>query len=100
MLSLIVAGGGCSPAAVLGLLIAVASLVEHGLWGAGAQWSRHVGSVLKLLGSRAQARLLGCMGLVVPWHDGSSGSGIKPMSPAGQADPLPLNHRGSSRPFL
>jgi len=36
-LSLIVASGGCSPVAVLGLLIAVASLVEHGIWDAGAQ---------------------------------------------------------------
>ena len=36
----------------------------------------------------------------VPWHVGSSESGIKPMSLAWQADSLPLSHRGSSRPFF
>ena len=45
-------------------------------------------------------RLVVVMHGFVPWHVGSSGSGIKPMSPAWQADSLPLSHRGSSRPFL
>ena len=44
-----------------GLLTAVASLEEHRLWVLGLQ-------ALQLLGSRAQAQWLWCMGLVLPWH--------------------------------
>ena len=65
-------------AAELGLLI-----VEHGLsgsWGfdrcsSRAKWFRS-------LSSRAQAQKLWHTGLVIPWHVGSSRSGLEPMSPA------------------
>ena len=44
----------------------VASLVaERGLWGAQAQ-------ELQLMGSRLWAQQSWCMGLVAPWHGGSS----------------------------
>ena len=56
---------GLSLAAVHRLLIAVASLVQHGLWTHGLQQ-------LQLLGSRAQAQQLWHMGLVALWHVGSS----------------------------
>ena len=49
--------------AACGLLIALASLVEHGLWDAG----------LNRFGSRVLAhRLLWHTGLAAPWHVGSS----------------------------
>ena len=67
--------------AVHRLLIAVASLVvEHGLQARGLQQLQHVGfsscsmwaQQLWLVGSRAQAQQLWCMGLVAPRHVGSS----------------------------
>ena len=36
---------------------------------------------LRLLGSRAQTQQLGCMGLVVPRHVGSSQTRVEPVSP-------------------
>ena len=55
---LVVASRGCSPVALHGLLMAVASLVEHVFWG--TQGSVGValglGSCAWLLGSRAQAQ--------------------------------------------
>ena len=50
---------------VYGLLIVVASLVEHRLWGTCAQ-------ELWLSGCRAQAQYLRCTGLVALQHVGSS----------------------------
>ena len=51
-LSLVAARRGCSVAVVHGLLIAVASLVEHGLWG--TQASVVVAHGLSSCGSQAQ----------------------------------------------
>ena len=64
-ISVVVVSRGCSLVTGLGLLTAVASLEEHRLWVLGLQ-------SLQLLGSRAQAQWLWCVGLVVPWHVGSS----------------------------
>ena len=65
-LSLAAASRGCSPVAVCGLLIAVASLdAELGLEGTWAQWSW-------LPGSGVQAHWFGCTGLVALRHVGSS----------------------------
>ena len=66
-LSVVAANGGCLPV-VPALLIAVASpVVEHRP---------------QLPGSRAQAQELRHTGLVALQHVKSSGSGIKPVSPA------------------
>ena len=64
-ISVVVVSRGCSLVTGLRLLTAVASLEEHRLWVLGLQ-------SLQILGSRAQAQWLWCVGLVVPWHVGSS----------------------------
>ena len=70
--------------AVLGLLMVAASVVaEHGLQARGLQSLWHVGAVMWLPGSRAQAQQMYHTGLVAPrgmWH--LPGTGIKPVSPA------------------
>ena len=73
-LSLVAVSGGYSLLAVCGLPIAVASLVlEHRFWGSWASIVVTCGlSSCWLLSSRAQTQQLWYMGLVVPWHVGSS----------------------------
>ena len=66
--------GGYSLVVVCGLLIAVASLVEHRFWGMQA--------------SVVVAHGLSSTGLVVPRH------GIEPLSPT-LANSLPLSHQGN-----
>ena len=80
-LSLVIVSRGCSLAAVRGLLIAVASLVaEHRLEVHGFQY-------------------LGCMGLVAPWHVGSSQTRNGTYVPTlhWQADSQPMNGQWSPK---
>ena len=51
-----------------GLLIAVASLAKHGSRARRPEEPQHVGSVVQLTGSRAQAQELWCTGLVARQH--------------------------------
>ena len=82
--SLVVASGGYSLFAMLGLLIVVTSLVVgHGLWVLGFP-------LLQLPGSRAQAQQLCRTVLAAPSMWDLPGSGIKPMSPALAGEFLPL----------
>ena len=62
--SQVIASRVCS--LVAGHLTAAASLVVK--QGSGVSWLQW----LQLLGSRAQAQQLWCVGLVAPWHAGSS----------------------------
>ena len=55
---------------------------------------------LRLPRFRAQAQQLWYTGLAAPWHVGSYQTGVKPVSPAGQENSLPLGHPESLRTFL
>ena len=79
---LLVASGGCSIVAVLGLLIAVASLAEHRLQGMWLQWLRHVGSVFAVPGLQSVDSLV-AHGLCCSTACGIFlDQGMEPLSPA------------------
>ena len=69
-------------------------VAEHGLEAAGA-------SVAAAPGSTAQAQYLWYMGLVAPWHLGSSQTRDQThVSGIGRPTLLPLSHQGSFLSFL
>ena len=84
-LSLVGASGGCSPAAVHGLLTVVTSLIaERELQAHGFQWLQHVGSVVVV-------HRLSCFAVCGIFLD----KGLDPCPLHGQADSYPLYHQGS-----
>ena len=92
---LLVASGGYSLVAVLGLLIAVASLAEHRLQGTWLQWLRHVGSVFAVPGLQSVDSLV-AHGLCCSTACGIFlDLGWNSCLLHWQADSLPLSHQDS-----
>ena len=96
------ASGSYSPAAVCGLLVALASLVvEHGLQGARASTAAHVGlAVSSFQAPEHRLNSCGAWALLLQGMWDPPGLGIPPMSLDWQVDSLLLSHQGSPPLFV